>query len=125
MLDKLSEFEIKLNDLMKNGATAKNMATLNTKVDEIRSLYLFFQKFIDEQGNDMVRVNRGHSFSLIQKLNAMEWTARYIEFLSIENIKDIISAFNEYMRTDDKFNPFQHSSEVISTIIQKIKQKDD
>ena len=36
--------------------------------------------FVDEQGNDMVKVVRGTSYTILDKMNAMEWIARYIEF---------------------------------------------
>ena len=43
---------------------------------------MFFQRFIDEQGNDVVKIVRGNSYSVLDKFNAMEWITRYVEFLT-------------------------------------------
>lgn len=47
---------------------------------------MFFQRFVDEQGNDYLKIIRNPGTSLYQKLDAIEWMARYTEFLSPESV---------------------------------------
>jgi hypothetical protein len=52
------------------------------RVSELDNIWMFFQKFIDEQGNDIIKIIRGNCFTMLEKLNAMEWMARYVEFVT-------------------------------------------
>ena len=52
------------------------------RVSELDNIWMFFQKFIDEQGNDIIKIIRGNCYSILEKLNAMEWMTRYVEFVT-------------------------------------------
>ena len=86
------------------------------------NIWLFFQRFVDEQGNDMVKVVRGTSYTILDKMNAMEWIARYIEFVTPDTIAMITNYFKDVYTGPDSqrsatFVEYEHSSEVIPTVI--------
>lgn len=94
------------------------------------NIWLFFQRFVDEQGNDAVKIVRGSSFSILEKINAMEWIARYIEFVTPDTISMITNYFKDVYTSPDAlraktFVEYEHTSEAIPTIIQKIRSKED
>jgi hypothetical protein len=49
-------------------------------------VWVFFQRFVDEQGNDHLKVIRNPGASFYFKLEAVEWLARYTEFVSPDTI---------------------------------------
>ena len=54
------------------------MKDLQIKFAEMENIWLFFQRFADEQGNDKIKICRALYPTVLQKLNAMEWLDRYI-----------------------------------------------
>jgi hypothetical protein len=92
------------------------------------NMWLFFQRFVDEQGNDIVKIVRGTSYTILEKINAMEWVARYIEFVTPDTIVMITNYFKDVYTGPDSaraqtFVEYEHSSEAIPTVIQKIRSK--
>ena len=66
---------------------------------------------------------RGPGFSLVEKLNAVEWLARYSEFVTPDTCIMASNYFNEMFTRGRKSNPiadqfvnYQHTSEAIPTI---------
>lgn len=51
-------------------------------VEEANKLWVFFQKFIDEQAVDQIKNIRSPDVQLTPKISSMEWFARYSEFIS-------------------------------------------
>lgn len=94
------------------------------------NVWLFFQRFVDEQGNDQIKVIRGPSYSILEKMNSLEWLARYSEFLSPDNIVMASNIFRQQFTgvnsgnlSSNAFTKYEHTSEAIPTIIQKIRSK--
>lgn len=93
------------------------------------NIWLFFQRFVDEQGNDMVKIVRGSCYTILEKINAMEWVARYIEFVTPDTVAMITNYFKDVYTGPDAqraktFVEYEHTSEAIPTIIQKIRSKE-
>ena len=59
-----------------------NNSKLNSLVEEANKLWTFFQKFIDEHSVDRIKIIRSRDNSLTDKINAMDWLARYAEFVT-------------------------------------------
>ena len=51
-------------------------------VEEANKLWVFFQKFIDEQGMDQVKNIRSPDVQLTPKITSLEWFARYAEYIT-------------------------------------------
>ena len=67
--------------------------------------------------------------TVLQKLNAMEWLARYIEFLTPDCIAMASNYIKEHYadprsKVTLEFMSYKHTSEAIPTVIQKLKTKD-
>ena len=101
--------------------------SLAANVNELEHIWLFYQRFIDEQGGDKVLKIRGGQYGWEKKFNAVEWLARYIEYLN----EDIIFAASQHLRVmfleqpgeSVGFISCKHRSEAIPTIIQKLNSK--
>ena len=52
---------------------------LGQLVEEANKLWVFFQKFIDEQAMDQVKNIRSPDVQLTPKITSLEWFARYAE----------------------------------------------
>ena len=80
----------RLQDAMNNikdlEVIKRQIKELQAKLDELEHIWLFFQRFADEQGNDKIKICRAVYPTVLQKLNAMEWLARYIEFITPDAI---------------------------------------
>jgi hypothetical protein len=59
-----------------------NNSRLNGLVDEANKLWTFFQKFIDEHAIDRAKIIRSLDNTFTDKFNAMDWLARYAEFVT-------------------------------------------
>ena len=59
-----------------------NNQKLNSLVEEANKLWTFFQKFIDEHSVDRIKIIRSKDNSITDKINAMDWLARYAEFIT-------------------------------------------
>ena len=84
---------------------------------------------MDEQGNDMVKIVRGSCYTILEKINAMEWVARYIEFVTPDTVAMITNYFKDVYTGPDAqraktFVEYEHTSEAIPTIIQKMRSKE-
>jgi hypothetical protein len=97
----------------------------------MENIWMFFQRFVDEQGHDYLKVIRGPSFSLIDKLNAIEWLARYSEFITPDTCIMASNYFSEMFSRGLRLNPmaesfltYQHTSEAIPTIFSKLRTKE-
>jgi len=55
---------------------------LGRLIEEANKLWVFFQKFIDEQAMDQVKFIRSPDTTIVEKMFAMEWIARYVEFIT-------------------------------------------
>lgn len=103
--------------------------TIITRINEMDSIWMFFQRFVDEQGNDKLKMIRGTCYTMLEKINSIEWLARYTEFVTPETINMAANYFKDYANTSDgskrkKYVEYEHTSEAVPTIIQKIKSKD-
>ena len=59
-----------------------NNSKLNSLVEEANKLWTFFQKFIDEHSIDRIKLIRSRDSSMTDKINTMDWLARYAEFVT-------------------------------------------
>lgn len=105
------------------------MQDLQVRFAEMENIWLFFQRFADEQGNDKIKICRALYPTVLQKLNAMEWLARYIEFLTPDCIALASNYIKEHYadprsKVTLEFISYEHTSEAIPTVIQKLKTKD-
>lgn len=71
-----------LDSLRKMEDFLNNNSKLNSLVEEANKLWTFFQKFIDEHSVDRIKIIRSRDNSLTDKINAMDWLARYAEFIT-------------------------------------------
>ena len=55
---------------------------LGQLVEEANKLWVFFQKFIDEQAMDQVKNIRSPDVQLTPKITSLEWFARYAEYIT-------------------------------------------
>lgn len=63
--------------------TSQDSSTkLNQIIEESNKLWAFFQKFIDEHAIDRMKTIRSKENTLADKVNAMDWLARYAEFIT-------------------------------------------
>ena len=104
---------------------------VNVKQSEMENIWMFFQRFVDEQGHDYLKVIRGPSYSLIEKLNGVEWLARYSEFITPDTCILASNYFRDMFNRGRKLNPiaekfirYEHSSEAIPTIFSKLRTKE-
>jgi hypothetical protein len=122
---KISEIEGKIDDVH---LLKETVETTLARVQEMDNIWMFFQRFVDEQGNDQVKIVRGSSYSIVEKINAMEWVARYIEFVSPDTVTMIVNYFKDIYTGPDShrhktYVEYEHTSEAIPTIFQKVKSK--
>jgi hypothetical protein len=96
---------------------------ISAKLQEMENVWMFFQRFVDEQGHDYLKMIRGPGFSLLEKINAVEWLARYSEFITPNTCIMASNYFNEMFSRGIKQNPiaeafinYEHTSEAIPTI---------
>ena len=59
-----------------------NNSKLNSLVEEANKLWTFFQKFIDEHSIDRIKLIRSKERSITDKIDCMDWLARYAEFIT-------------------------------------------
>lgn len=103
-----------------------NNSKLNSLVDEANKLWTFFQKFIDEHSVDKIKIIRSKDTSLTEKINCMDWLARYAEFVTPDQISNVVLAFKDiYSGNDsqmrDNFISHRHNSEAIPTVVQMVR----
>eukprot|EP00347_Sterkiella_histriomuscorum_P015644 403356242 len=103
-----------------------NNSKLNSLVEEANKLWTFFQKFIDEHSVDRIKIIRSRDNSLTDKINAMDWLARYAEFVTPDQISNVVMAFKDlYSGPDaqlrDSFINHKHNSEAIPTVVQMLR----
>ena len=103
-----------------------NNSKLNSLVEEANKLWTFFQKFIDEHSVDRIKIIRSKDNSLTDKINAMDWLARYAEFITPDQISNVVLAYKDiYAGLDsqlrDNYIEHKHYSEAIPTVIQMIR----
>ena len=119
-----------LTELVDDFAKYKELIQqIHMRVAELDNIWLYFQKFIDEQGNDQVIKIRSSEFGILDKLNSLEWIARYIEYISPEIVYTACKVFMEGFSNQDSakaqaFTEFEHTSECIPTVMTKIRQKE-
>ena len=78
-----------------------NNSKLNSLVEEANKLWTFFQKFIDEHSVDRIKKIRSKDNSITDKITAMDWLARYAEFVTPDQISNVVLAFKDlYSGTD-------------------------
>lgn len=97
----------------------------------MENVWMFFQRFVDEQGHDQLRIIRGPSFSLIEKFNAVEWLARYSEFITPDTCIMASNYFDDMFKSEgrgsslaNQFVDYHHTSEAIPTIFSKLRIKE-
>ena len=100
-------------------------------VEEANKLWLFFQKFIDEQAMDHVKIINSPDRVMREKLESMEWYARYVEYVTPDAIIKGVTDFRDKYRIPNtpertELREAEHNVEVIETIleiIQNLKKK--
>ena len=118
--DELLAKHEKLGPIMSN--VTEKLVGLNERIRELDNVWLFFQRFVDEQGNDFLKIIRGPAYNILQKLNAIEWLARYIEFITPDSITMGANFFKQiYAQSSPTasqvFRTYQHTSEAVPTIV--------
>jgi len=69
-------------------------------LEKVSEIWSFFAKFIEEQAIDKVKLVRSRADNTIQaKLEAMEWMARYIRFVSPAAVTSINKEFRKEFMT--------------------------
>lgn len=95
---------------------------MNGLVDEANKLWTFFQKFIDEHAVDRAKVIRSLDNTFTDKFNAMDWLARYAEFVTPDQISAVVLSFKDmYANNTDPqvreaFITHRHNSEAVATL---------
>ena len=110
-------------------SVTSNVKEIQARIKQMEFVWIFFQRFVDEQGNDYLRIIRNPGVNLFQKLDAVEWLARYTEFISPDSIALASYYFKELFTGKDNpvetaFGPYQHTSDVMITLATKLKQKE-
>ena len=75
---------------------------LGRLIEEANKLWVFFQRFIDEQAMDHVKYIRSPDCTLTEKLFSMEWFARYVEFISPDSLIMAVNSFKEIYSGSDR-----------------------
>ena len=68
-------------------------------IDETAKLWVFIQKFIDEQTVDQIKIIRSPNREMKDKFEAMEWFVRYVEFATPEAVTTGYRAFRDKYAT--------------------------
>jgi hypothetical protein len=94
--------------------------------EEANKLWGFFQRFIDEQAIDQLKIIRSKDAGINLKLFGVEWFARYCELITPDSILLAASAFKDIYQSADKFQRDKyfnhvHHSEGIVTILKMIR----
>jgi hypothetical protein len=128
------EYSSATNSVRKLEDFLTNNSRLNGLVDEANKLWTFFQKFIDEHAIDRAKIIRSVDNTFTDKFNAMDWLARYAEFVSPDQINSVVLSFKEmYANNNDQaireaFITHKHNSEAVATVclmIRNLKAKRD
>jgi len=70
-------------------------------IDHVKSLFSFYMQFINEQANDKIKLVRsGQDNTIESKLEAMEWMARYITYVSPNMVQQITDEFKTVFMTN-------------------------
>ena len=117
------------NDFVQNSQAIRKMedfltnnSRLNGLVDEANKLWTFFQKFIDEHAIDRAKIIRSLDNTFTDKFNAMDWLARYAEFVTPDQISAVVMSFKDmYANNTDPvireaFISHKHTSESVATL---------
>mmetsp|Transcript_1259 Transcript_1259/g.1300 ORF Transcript_1259/g.1300 Transcript_1259/m.1300 type:complete len:173 (-) Transcript_1259:55-573(-) len=90
---------------------------------EIGSLWNFVQKFADEHAIDKILELQMEEKTIKEKIDILGWTARYLDFISLTNITQIIMSFKEILIPGNNFNQRQeyflskHGSQSVATVL--------
>jgi len=95
-------------------------------LDEGNKLWAFFQRFIDEHSVDRIKTIRSKDTGITQKINCMDWLARYAEFLTPDQITSVVLSFKDIYTgpnqdLSEAYVAHKHNSESIPTIVQMIR----
>ena len=101
-------------------------AKINSVLDEGNKLWAFFQRFIDEHSVDRIKIIRSKDTTITQKINCMDWLARYAEFLTPDQITSVVLSFKDIYTgpnqdLSEAYVIHKHNSEAIPTIVQMIR----
>jgi hypothetical protein len=94
-------------------------------IEETEELWRFNQKFIDEHAIDQERIITSDDLSISRKMEALEWFARYTEFLTPDYAYNSILAFkNLYLRGAQKetYLNYEHSNESAAHVIDMVER---
>jgi len=97
---------------------------VSSLIEESNKLWAFFQKFIDEHAVDRMKTIRSKETTMSDKINAMDWLARYSEFVTPDQINNVVQAFKNLYNGDESREGYiyhRHYSEAVPTIIQIIR----
>ncbi|CAI2384862.1 unnamed protein product [Moneuplotes crassus] len=94
-------------------------------IEETEELWSFNQKFIDEHAVDQERIIEADDLSITRKMEALEWFARYSEFLTPDHAYNGIMTFkNTYLRGPhkDSFINYEHGNDSIILVLDMIEK---
>ena len=99
-----------------------NNGKMGGVVEEASKLWGFFQKFIDEHAIDRIKMLRSSDYSMSDKINVMDWMCRYAEFVTPDQMAQVVSVFKTLYSGEN--NPLRqqyvehfHHSEAAATNI--------
>lgn len=113
----------KVNESMGGNDTLKKKMDLI--IEETEELWRFNQKFIDEHAIDQERVISSDDVSISRKMEALEWFARYSEFLTPDHAYNGILAFkNMYLRGAQKetYINYEHGNESVVHVLDMVEK---
>ena len=95
---------------------------LGRLIEEANKLWVFFQKFIDEQAMDHVKYIRSFDCTLTEKMFSLEWFARYVEFITPDTLIMAVNSFKDIYSGNDRelsklFTEHTHHQEGIPTVL--------
>ena len=99
---------------------------LGQLVEEANKLWVFFQKFIDEQAMDQVKNIRSPDVQLTPKITSLEWFARYAEYITPGTLTLGVQTFTNLFigPNQDEMEAFKvlyHHQEAVPTCIQNLR----
>lgn len=114
------------NKINESFGSSKDMKKkMDMIIDETEELWHFNQRFIDEHAVDRERIIAAPDIPITRKMEALEWFARYCEFLTPDHAYNGILSFkNNYLRGSQKesFINFEHRNDSIILVIDMIEK---
>jgi hypothetical protein len=113
---------VQLQDMLKS-----SVAVTEEDHSEIARIWDFFQEFVNEQGLFKTRILNFTDISTREKMDAIEWVVRNIEFISPKIIEGIIDLYKEILSVPNSplkqsLTTTKHCSDIVAIIIKYIQE---